>query len=61
MNFFKEEVMSQNKVKKMIQGIRERLFLIPGRLVYKGRQWILRLERTWFYKYEYEDALAKVT
>ncbi|MBI3260460.1 MAG: IS1380 family transposase [Ignavibacteriae bacterium] len=61
MNFFKEEVMNQNKVKEMIQGIRERLFLIPGRLVYKGRQWILRLERTWFYRCEYEDALAKVT
>ncbi len=61
MNFFKEEVMNQNKVKEMIQGIRERLFLIPGRLVYKGRQWILRLERTWFYRCEYKDALAKVT
>jgi hypothetical protein len=61
MNFFKEEVMNQNNVKEMIQGIRERLFLIPGRLVYKGRQWILRLERTWFYRCEYEDAIANVT
>lgn len=61
MNFFKEEVLCQNKVKDMIQGIRERLFLIPGRLVYKGRQWILRLERTWFYRCEYEDALTRVT
>lgn len=61
MNFFKEEVMNQNKVKEMIQGIRERLFLIPGRLVSGGRSLVLKLERTWFYRVEYERVLARVT
>jgi hypothetical protein len=60
MNFFKEEVLKQNKVKNMIQIIRDRLFLIPGRLIATGRRHVLKLEKTWFYRKEYEEALARL-
>jgi hypothetical protein len=60
MNFFKEEVLNQKKVKNTIQTIRDRLFLIPGRLVSTSRQWVLKLERTWTYRAEYEEALARL-
>lgn len=61
MNFFKEEVLGQKKVKDMIQTVRERLFLIPGKLIHASRRWVLKLERTWSYRTEYEEALARVT
>lgn len=60
MNFFKEEVLRQKGVKEMIQTIRERLFLIPGRLVRGARRLVLRLESTWFYRREYEEAPSRV-
>jgi hypothetical protein len=60
MNFFKEEVLNQKKVKHMTQTIRDRLFLIPGRLVSTSRRWVLKLERTWAYRIEYEEALARL-
>jgi hypothetical protein len=60
MNFFKEEVLNQKNVKPMAQTIRDRIFLIPGRLVSTSRQWVLKLERTWAYRNEYEEALARV-
>ena len=60
MNFFKEEVLDQKKKKDMAQTIRERLFLIPGRLIRSSGKLILKLERTWFFKDDYEKALAKV-
>lgn len=60
MNFFKEEVLNQKKVKPMAQTIRDRIFLIPGRLVSTSRQWVLKLERTWAYRNEYEEALARL-
>jgi hypothetical protein len=59
MNFFKEEVLSQKKVKNTIQTIRDRLFLIPGRLISTSRQYVLKLEKTWFYREQYEEALAR--
>lgn len=61
MNFFKEEVLNQKKVKNTIQMIRDRLFFIPGRLISTGRRHVLKLERTWFYRKEYEEALARLT
>lgn len=61
MNFFKEEVLKQKKVKNMIQIIRDRFFLIPGRLISTGRRYVLKLERTWFYRKEYEEALARLS
>lgn len=60
MNFFKEEVLNQKKVKNTIQTIRDRLFLIPGRLTSTSRQYVLKLEKTWFYRKEYEEALARL-
>ena len=60
MNFFKEEALNQKKVKNTVQTIRDRLFLIPGKLVSKSRQWVLKLERTWIYRAEYEEALARL-
>lgn len=60
MNFFKEEALDQKKVKQMTQTIRDRIFLIPGKLVSRSRRWILKLERTWAYRNEYEEALARL-
>lgn len=61
MNFFKEEVLAQKKVKEMARTIRERFFLIPGKLVNLGGRWILRLAENWFYRDAYLAALARVT
>ena len=59
MNFFKEQVLNQKKVKNTIQTIRDRLLLIPGRMVSGSRKYVLKLEKTWFYRNQYEKALAK--
>ncbi len=59
MNFFKEEVLNQKKIKNTIQTIRDRLFFIPGRLISTSRKYVLRLEKSWFYRKEYEEALAR--
>lgn len=61
MNFFKEGVLNQDKVKRMMQTIRERLFLIPARLIRTAGRWVLKQERSWFYRAEYEDALARLS
>jgi hypothetical protein len=61
MNFFKEEGLNQKKTKHMTQTIRDRIFLIPGRLVSTSRRWVLKLERTWAYRNEYEEALARLS
>ena len=60
MNSFKEKVLNQNKTKAMVATIRERLFLIPGKLVHSARKWMLKLEATWPYRDEYEEALASL-
>jgi hypothetical protein len=60
MNFFKEEVLKQKKVKEMVQSIREKIFRVPGKMIYTGRCWILKLERTWYAQVEFEEALARV-
>jgi len=59
MNLFKEEVLNQNKTKAMVATIRDRLFLIPGKLVHTARKWVVKLEATWAYRAEYEEALAR--
>lgn len=61
MNFFKEEVLNQKKVKNAIQSIRDRFFLIPGKLVYTSRYWMFKPESTWMYKKDYEEALASIS
>lgn len=60
MNFFKEEVLNQKKVKNTIQTIRDRIFLIPGKLVSTSGRCVLKLEKTWFYRKEYEGAVARL-
>jgi hypothetical protein len=59
MNIFKEEVLNQKKVKNTIQTIRDRIFSIPGRLISRSRQQVLKLENTWLYRKEYEAALVR--
>jgi len=61
MNLFKEEVLNQNKTKSMVSTIKQRLFLIPGKLVRTARRWVLKLEATWAYRDEYEEALARLS
>jgi len=53
--------LNQDKVKRMMQTIRERLFLIPARLIRMAGRWVLKQERSWFYRVEYERALARLT
>lgn len=60
MNFFKEEALNQKKVKQMTQTIRDRIFLIPGKLVSTSRRWVLKLERTWIYRNEYQEAVVRI-
>jgi hypothetical protein len=60
MNFFKEEVLNRKKVKPMMQTVRQMIFLVPGRLIRTGREWILKLEQSWYYREEFEKALSRV-
>lgn len=60
MNWFKEEVILQGNKKSFGEGIRRKFFLIPGKLIYSARQYILKLERSWCYRKEYELALARL-
>jgi len=60
MNFFKEGV-HQEKIKQMIQTIREKLFLILARLIQTAGRWILKQERIWFYRGEYEEAVVRLS
>lgn len=61
MNLFKEQVLDQKRTKAMVSTIRDRLFLIPGKLVHTARKWVLKLEATWAYREEYEQALARLS
>ncbi len=60
MNLFKEEVLNRKKVKPMMQTVRQMFFLVPGRLIRTGREWILKLEQSWYYRQEFEKALTRV-
>jgi len=60
MNWFREEVLLQRGKKTFGEGIRRKFFLIPGKLIYSARQYILQLERSWCYRKEYELALARL-
>jgi hypothetical protein len=60
MNLFKEEALHQKKTKNTIQTIRDRLLLIPGRLISTSGRCVLKLEKTWFFRKEYEVALARL-
>jgi hypothetical protein len=60
MSFFKEEALNQKKVKQTIQTIRDRVFFIPARMISTSRRLVLKLERTWYYRKEYEQALIRL-
>jgi len=56
MNWFKEGVLGQRKVKRMAKWIRERFFYIPGKLIKRGRKWILNLWQDHPWQEEYHKA-----
>ena len=56
MNWFKEKVLGQKKEKRMAKWIRQRFLLIAGKLVKRGRKWILNLPVNWPWREEYEKA-----
>ena len=56
MNLFKELVLGQKGKKRMGKWIRQRIFLIAGKLVKNGRKYILKLQEDWAYKEEYNEA-----
>jgi len=56
MNLFKELVLEQRDKKRMGKWIRQRFFLIAGRLVRGGRRFILKLQEDWAYSEEYKEA-----
>jgi len=60
MNWLKEGVLGQKKVKRMAKWIRQHFFLIPGRLVRKGRKLILRLSQSYPWQQEYWRAEARL-
>lgn len=56
MNWFKELVLGQDEVKRMAKWVRRRFLLIAGKLVRRGRRWILTLPRDWPWQKEYHRA-----
>jgi hypothetical protein len=60
MNLFKELVLEQRDKKRMGKWIRQRFFLIAGRLVRRGRRFILKLQEDWAYSEEYKEAEGRL-
>jgi len=60
MNWLKEGVLGQRKVKRMAKWIRQRFLLIPGKLVRNGRKLILKLPLSYPWKEEYRRAEARL-
>jgi hypothetical protein len=56
MNLFKELVLGQKDMKRMEKWIRQRFFLIAGKLTKSGGKFILKLQEDWAYKEEYNEA-----
>ena len=56
MNWFKEGVLGQKKVKRMAKWVRERFFYIPGKLIRRGRKWVLNLPLNWPWQEQYRKA-----
>jgi len=61
MNWFKEKVLGQEEKKSFGESIRQRLFLIPGRLIQSGRRVILRLAENWYWRGDFEAALDRLS
>jgi len=47
MNLFKEHVLGHKDKKRMGKWIRQRIFLIAGKLIKSGRKFILKLQEDW--------------
>jgi hypothetical protein len=60
MNWFKEGVLGQQKVKRMAKWVRQRFFLVAGRLVIRSRRLVLRLSQNWPWKEDYLRAVERV-
>jgi len=60
MNLFKELVLGQKDKKRMGKWIRQRFFLIAGKLIKSGRRFILKLQGDWAYQQEYNEAERRV-
>ena len=60
MNLFKEVVLGQKEKKKMGKWIRQRFFLIAGKLVSSGRRLVLKLSKDWAYREEYKEAEGRL-
>jgi hypothetical protein len=56
MNLFKELVLEQRNKKRMGKWIRQRFFLLAGKLVSNGRRFILKLQKDWAYREEHKEA-----
>ena len=56
MNLFKELVLGQKDKKRMGKWMRQRIFLIAGKLIKSGRKFILKLQEDWASKEEYNEA-----
>ena len=60
MNLFKELVLEQREKRRMGKWIRQRFFLIAGRLIRSGRKFILKLQEDWAYREEYKEAAERL-
>jgi hypothetical protein len=60
MNLFKELVLEQREKRRMGKRIRQRLFLIAGRLIRSGRKFILKLQEDWAYREEYKEVAERL-
>ncbi len=60
MNLFKELVLEQKDKKRMGKWIRQRFFLMAGKLVSSGRRFILKLQEDWAYREEHKEAKARL-
>lgn len=60
MNWLKEGVLGQRKVKRMAKWVRQHFLLIAGRLVRRGRRLILRLSQNYPWQREYQRAEARL-
>lgn len=56
MNWFKEGVLGHGEVKRMAKWVRWRFFYIPGKLVKRGRKWVLILWQDYPWQEEYHKA-----
>ncbi len=49
-------MLGQKDKKRMGKWIRQRIFLIAGKLIKSGRKFILKLQEDWAYQEEYNQA-----